>query len=66
MIKFFKRYHLLVIGLVTNMGRKRSNKYFCKKCMDTNWLIECADGCGEVLSRCNKYHGIRFCSIKGY
>jgi hypothetical protein len=35
-------------------GRKNKDKYFCKNCLDRNYLIECECGCGELLFRYNE------------
>ena len=37
----------------------KKNKYFCLRCNDTNWLIECADGCGKIIPRYGKNYQIR-------
>ena len=39
---------------MTRRGRPIRNKYFCKKCSDRNWLIECACGCGRLIGRYGK------------
>lgn len=31
-----------------------NNKYFCKRCKDRNWLVECKCGCGGVRPLRNK------------
>lgn len=39
---------------------KNNNKYFCNRCKDRNWLIECGCGvCGEILSRTDNKYRIR-------
>jgi hypothetical protein len=35
------------------------NKYFCMKCLDRNYIIECACACGRTLTKYNKYGRIR-------
>jgi hypothetical protein len=35
------------------------NKYFCLKCYDQNYLIECKCGCGKLLFRYSKHHVLR-------
>ena len=35
------------------------NKRYCKKCRDTNWLIECACGCGGILTRISPHREVR-------
>lgn len=39
---------------MTEDSTNYNNKYFCLKCKDRNWLIECGDGCEQVLSRTDK------------
>ena len=35
---------------------KQCNLYFCKNCLDQNWLIECACGrCNEIITRFDKW-----------
>jgi len=36
-----------------------SNKYFCNKCKDKNFLIECACGCEEVIFRYGNNRSLR-------
>ena len=38
---------------------KNNHKYFCKNCLDRNYLIECECGCGEHIFRFSKSGGIR-------
>ena len=33
---------------------KDLSRFNCTKCFDRNWLIECACGCGGILTRCGK------------
>lgn len=40
-------------------ARKNRDKYFCLNCLDRNYLIECADGCGQILFRYDKFFTIR-------
>ena len=44
---------------ITRKNTKIKDKYFCLNCKDTNWLIECGDGCGKLISRCGKNYLIR-------
>lgn len=44
---------------ITRKNTKNKHKYFCQNCKDTNWLIECADGCGKVISRYGKNYAIK-------
>lgn len=34
-------------------------KYSCGKCRDQSWIIECKCGCGETLSKRNRFYEIR-------
>lgn len=37
-------------------NRIQCNLYFCKKCCDQNWLIECACGrCNDIITRFDKW-----------
>ena len=35
------------------------NKYFCLKCKDQNWIIECGDGCGAIFPRYDNVYRLR-------
>lgn len=35
------------------------SKRYCKNCRDRNWLIECACGCGGVLTRISPHREVR-------
>src|SRR6188508_1424820 len=37
----------------------KNNKYFCKRCKDRNWLIECACGCHGLLFKRDKWNRVR-------
>lgn len=39
----------------------KNNKYFCKRCKDRNWLVECSCGtCGQILFRRDKWNSIHY------
>lgn len=44
---------------MTEDSSKNNNKYFCLRCKDQNYLIECADGCGEVIFRYGRNRTIK-------
>jgi HNH endonuclease len=42
-----------------------NNKYFCQRCKDRNWVIECGCGCKNILLRYNDWCDLRR-YIKGH
>lgn len=50
---------------MTRRVKSIRNKYFCLRCFDQNWLIECECGCGEILSRYDKFY-MKRSFIKGH
>jgi hypothetical protein len=44
---------------MTEDSSKNNHKYFCLRCRDRNWLIECACECGDILSRTDERYRIR-------
>lgn len=42
---------------MSGKNTKQCHLYFCKRCMDQNWLIECVCGkCDEVITRFDKWN----------
>ena len=39
---------------MSGIDSNSNNKYFCNKCKDRNYLIECGDGCGKIIFRRNR------------
>lgn len=35
------------------------HKYFCKRCKDQNWIVECTDGCGGIFPRYDRVYRLR-------
>jgi len=45
--------------MITRGNTYNNHKYFCLRCKDRNWLIQCADGCGKIIFRRGKNYCIR-------